>query len=174
MRFDASPNDPSEWYKTRVESIDAVRELRLRDVHCWSGIAIQTVVADIPHNTDDLTGEIRELGTNALTNDDAVRQRIAVSPELLGHCLIDDRDRRRSGGVLIGKAAASQYGDLENIEVSGRADHVSSAAGGRSFQRPAHNNERQPEAALQRHAAGSARIDDARQCLEPFRALADK
>src|SRR5215471_8962733 len=174
MRFDAGPNDPSERYKTCIESIDAVRELRLRDIHRWSRIAIQTVVSDIPYHTDDLTGKIRELRTNALTNDDAVRQRIAVGPELLGHCLIDDRHRRRAGGVLISESAASQYGDLEHIEVSGRVDHVSSAAGGRSFQRSSHNNERQPEATFQRHTAGSARINNARQCLEPFRALADQ
>src|SRR5262245_34348080 len=118
MGFDASPHDPSQRHYACVERIDAVRHLRLRDIHRRSWIAVQAVVADIGYYANDLARLIGKFRTNALADDDTVRQRVAVGPELLGHCLIDDNHGRRSPAVLVSECASAQQRDLEYIEIT--------------------------------------------------------
>ena len=104
----------------------------------------------------------RELAHDALADDEALVERIALRPELLGHRLVDDDDRRATWRVSRSlNVASALHRDLEHLEVARRHRHPAAAAVERALavgrERPPDDAERQAVAALQRHAARRAR-----------------
>ena len=78
--------------------------------------------------------------------------------------------------VALVERAAALHRDLEDLEVAGRHRHPAAAAVVRTLavggERPADDAERQAVAALQRHAARRARLDDAGNRLQLLDAVA--
>ena len=109
-------------------------------------------------------------------------ERIGLRPELLGHRFVDDHDRRRGAGVALVERAAALDGILNTSKYPGETViQPPPPWNGPSFERAADDRERQPVAALQRHAAGGARVDHAgdglaaarRRCERPARPPSD-
>ena len=100
-----------------------------------------------------------------------IRQRIAVRPEPLRHRLVDDRHAGRAARVLVREGAAADDRNLEGAEVGRRDRREAAAAVKRPVERAPFDDERQAEAALQRHAAGGAGDLDAGQGVQPLGAV---
>jgi hypothetical protein len=49
---------------------------------------------DVADNADDAAGDVGEVGTGALAENEPFAERIAAGPEDARECLIDDRDGR--------------------------------------------------------------------------------
>src|SRR5690348_2922045 len=124
----------------------------MRHVHGWARIVIQAVITKIADDPNDLAGTIAEIRPETSTDNEPIRQRIALRPEPFGHSLVDDHDGRRSHAVLIVECAPSQKRDLEYIEVTRSGDHVTPSAVRSAFERTSRDDEGKPDAAFQRHA----------------------
>ena len=96
-------NKPSDRQQPQIDHIDRVGQLRYGDIHGGPGIAIESAVANIAGNANDLPGGVAGiLRAHAPADNQSVMQwiddeRIAGRPEHPGHGLIDDHDSRRRG-----------------------------------------------------------------------------
>src|SRR5205823_5331816 len=92
-------------------------------------ILIESAIARVADNSDDLAGRFGEDWSHARSDYDAVVEGIAVGPELAGHGFIN-YDYAGSGSVVaIGEIAAAEDGNLEDIEVAPGDGEVSGAPG---------------------------------------------
>ena len=74
-----------------IEGGHAVGPLGLRDDHERARFAVETTVADVSDDPDDLAGRLFKLRANAFADDDLLADGIALGPILFGHRLIDLR-----------------------------------------------------------------------------------
>ena len=130
-----------------------VRELRPWHVHDRLRIPVEASVTHITRDADDLPpGELHSRA-EPFADRDPVGQRITVRPEPLRHRLIDDRHAGRAACVLIGEGAAPQDWNPERAEIGRRDRSEPAAAMERAVERTSLDDDRQPEATLERHAA---------------------
>jgi hypothetical protein len=120
-------DDPGD--RRDVEQVGTVRigHLRPWHVHHRIGVAIECAVVHVCDHADDLTPGEFHARAHSAPDGDTVRQRIGVLPEPLGQRLIDDRDGRRAGGILIREAPSPKNRNLEGLKI-GRRDRREPAA----------------------------------------------
>jgi len=103
----------------RAEGVQSIGNLRVRNVHRDTWIAIEPPVADIAHDADDLAwGFRRQLLHRSLSDPDLVVQWIGLGPKPPRHGLINDDDRRRAAGIALSECAAANHGYAKDVEVA--------------------------------------------------------
>src|SRR5579872_2479707 len=127
-------------------------DLRFGDDHHRARIAVQTAVAYVSGDPDDLARALLKLRADVAADDDLLSDGILFRPPLFCHRLVDDHHARSRAVVAIGEVAAAQR-NAKDGEVAGSGAHPARAAGGGIVaMRAAHDVERQTEAAFERQA----------------------
>src|SRR5262249_7528433 len=119
-RRHAGADHPGPRSDLRYRSIFAIRDLCWKHIHVWPRVPIESAVTHIAHYPNDLARWLVVEGwSDAAPDNDLVVQGIALRPELLGQCLIDD-DQGWTAIILVAKGAAPQDGNLECLKITGR------------------------------------------------------
>ena len=121
-------DQPDHGANVGVEGGHAVRDLRGGDDHQRAGIVIETAVADVPDDADDLAGGLCELGADAFADEQLLANGIAFGPVFFLHGLVDENHARSGTGVLLGEVPAAQDGNVEDGEVAWGSAHPAGAA----------------------------------------------
>ena len=166
-------------------ALASVRHLRLRDEHLRLRIAVEPVALDVGRRCRRSAARFR-LANSRITPLPMTSRSVSGSPFgqycfAIASLMIDDR--RRGARVALVERPAALDRNLEHLEVAGRDRHPAAAAVKRPLavggERPPDDAEGQAVAALQRHAAGGARVRPRREspsasrrrCARPARPL---
>src|SRR5262245_6542825 len=122
MRLDAGPYSPRQGKKLSECRAQVWRDLGLENVYCGRRIVVRSIVANIADDSDDLPRgvfKVHSTAYDASSHSDALANRVGVRPELFGHRLVDD-DNRRAARVLIRENSSAQQRNLEDVEIARR------------------------------------------------------
>jgi len=72
----------------------------------------------VADDSDDLPRAFSESWSGTGADEDAISQRIASRPEMMGECLVDDDDCGRRSVILPGECAAALQRNLQSVEVA--------------------------------------------------------
>ena len=174
VRLHVGAHDPPQGRDARVERGDFVRHLRDWNVHGGKRVAAEAAIVRVTDDADDLTRRLDEDRAHIGADQQAILERIALGPELLGHRLIDDDYARGGAGIVFGEIAAAQKRNFEGVEIAPRDGVVACSAGGGllSF-RASDDVKGQAEAALQGETAGGSSGAHAGNSFEPLGAVAN-
>lgn len=115
MRLPVGADDPGHRAAKKVGA-ESLRSLRHRKIDNGRSRAAQSVGVNIAGNADDLPWLARKAG-----KEQAFPERIGLAvflPELAGHGFTDDHDGYGPATIAIGKSAAPQDRNFENVEIA--------------------------------------------------------
>src|SRR5262245_53053904 len=128
MGLHLRPHDPRHWREPDVERVRQIGHLSLRNEHLRSWLAVETAIARVTHDADDLAFRfVRELAHDAAPDDQPFADRACLRPVLLRHCLVDEDNRLSMAVVALDKRASLLHRDLEYLEVAWRHRHPAAA-----------------------------------------------
>src|SRR5262249_51742238 len=147
----ACAHGPDQRHEAIVEFQYPISNLGKRNEHLAGRVGVESSIARIAHDPDDLPRRFGERRSHPAADRDPLSERLSMRPEPARHGFVYDHHARCSGGIAISEAAPAGDLHLEYIEEARRHIVPDRAAPGLlGVWRPALNLKSETQTAVER------------------------